>query len=130
MAIDFVQPLVRVLLCTVATLFGLLTIGAGSRVMLGADPGYVVYQPLLLYNTVMGLGYLATAFIGWRSSIHGRNGAASIFGLNLLVLAGVFLLYSFGADIAVDSLHAMTLRTVVWLALLFGFWWLARKTPN
>lgn len=119
--------LVGALVCGVAALFGLLTLFAGGRVLLGADPGYVVYLPLLVFNTGMGLVYLAVALIGWRDPVHGRGGAALVFGLNLLVLVGIFILHSSGAAIAADSLRAMTLRTVVWLVLLAGFWWLARK---
>jgi hypothetical protein len=44
----------------VAAVFGLATIVAGGRVLTGwSDPGYVVYRPLLIYNTAMGVAYLA-----------------------------------------------------------------------
>jgi hypothetical protein len=124
---DTAGRVIRAVACSAAALFGLITIVAGGRVMLGADPGYVVYQPLLIYNTMMGLLYVAVAVIAWRNPAHGRNGAALIFGLNLLVLIGIYLLHSSGAGVAIDSLHAMTLRTAVWLTLLVGFWLLARK---
>jgi len=130
MTTDTAHRMVRLVFCGVAALFGLLTVVAGSRVLLGADPGYVVYRPLLVYNTVMGLVYLAVAFIGWRNPARGRDGAALVFGLNLLVLVGVYLLHASGAGVAVDSLRAMSLRTIVWLALLAGFWWLARKARD
>jgi hypothetical protein len=38
-----------------AILFGVATIIAGVRVLAGADPGYTVFQPLLIYNTAMGI---------------------------------------------------------------------------
>lgn len=118
---------IRAVVCGVAALFGLLTIFAGGRVLLGVDPGYVVYPPLLVFNTVMGPVYVAVAVLGWRNPVHGRSGAALVFGLNLLALAAIFVLHSSGTAIAVDSLRAMTLRAVVWLALLTGFLWLARR---
>lgn len=127
MASETSQRLTRALLCGVATAFGLLTIIAGGRVLLGADPGYVVYQPLLVFNTVMGLVYVTVAVIGWRKPAQGRNGAALVFGLNLLALVGIYALHASGAAIAVDSLRAMSLRTGVWLLLLAGFWWLAHR---
>lgn len=34
-------------LAFIAILFGIATIFAGGRVLLGADPGYVVFRPLL-----------------------------------------------------------------------------------
>jgi len=43
-----------------AVIFGLATVTAGGRVLLGySEPGYVVYQPLLIYNTLMGFVYVA-----------------------------------------------------------------------
>ncbi|MFW5927416.1 MAG: hypothetical protein ACOCSR_05125 [Wenzhouxiangella sp.] len=122
--------MVRVLLCGVAAAFGLLTVIAGGRVLLGADPGYVVYQPLLVFNTVMGLLYVAVAVMAWHKPVQGRNGAALIFGLNLLALIGIYVLHAYGAAIALDSLRAMSLRSGVWLVLLAGFWWLARWTRS
>lgn len=98
---------------------------------MGADPGYEVFRPLLVYNTVMGLVYVAGGVIAWRSLRPGRNVAAGIFVLNLAILLGVFWLYSTGGGIAVESLRAMTFRSAVWLVLFTALWWLARKTgPN
>jgi len=106
----------------VAVLFGVATLFAGGRVLLGGDPGYVVFRPLLLYNTVMGAVYIAAGVTIWRNLVRGRYAAGAIFLLNLLVLAGIVLLYRGGTEVAVDSLRAMTLRTVVWLALLVATW--------
>jgi hypothetical protein len=105
------------LAAAVAVVFGLVTLGAGSRVLLGADPGYVVYRPLLLYNTAMGLAYLAAGLAIWRSPRAGAVAGGTIFILNLLVLAGIVVLFARGGAVAPDSLRAMTLRTVVWLVL-------------
>lgn len=110
----------------VAGLFGVVTIIAGGRVLLGSDPGYLVFRPLLLYNTVMGVVYLAAAIAIWRSVVRGRAVAGAIFGLNLVVLLGIALIYRRGGAVAVDSLRAMTLRTVVWLALYLAVSWLVR----
>lgn len=113
-------------LITVAVLFGLLTIFAGTRVLLGTDPGYIVFRPLLIYNVVMGIVYVAAGIIAWRNINQGMNVAATIFVLNFIVLTVIFFLYKEGSAIAVDSLRAMTLRTVVWLTLSTGFWMLCR----
>lgn len=101
----------------VAVLFGLATLVAGSRVLLGTDPGYVVYRPLLVYNTIMGVAYLAAGVAIWRGLRGGVYPAATIFVLNLSVLVGVTILRSRGGAIAEDSLRAMTLRTLVWLVI-------------
>jgi len=114
------------LLAVVAGAFGLVTILAGAKVMAGSDPGYIVYRPLLIYNTAMGAAYLATAFMAWQHPGRGKMWAAAIFTLNLLVLGGVGYLYSVGGAVAIHSLRAMALRTVVWLLLFLGWAWTSR----
>jgi hypothetical protein len=119
--------IVRILATCIAVLFGVATIFAGSRVLLGSDPGYEVFRPLLVYNTAMGVAYLAAGIAIWRSVDAGRYAAGVIFLLNLLVLVGIVVIYGSGGGVAVDSLRAMTLRTVVWLALFIAASWLARS---
>lgn len=111
----------------VAVLFGLATIFAGGRVLLGADPGYVVFRPLLIYNVGMGLAYIAAGLLIRRNLRHGRLTAAAIFGLNLVVLAVIVVLYRSGEAIAGDSLRAMTFRTAVWLILFLALVWGSRR---
>jgi hypothetical protein len=111
----------------IAILFGVATLFAGGRVLRGADPGYQVFQPLLVYNTVMGAAYLAAGVTLWRSASAGRYAAGVIFLLNLLVLAAIVLVYRSGGGVAVDSLRAMTLRTTVWLVLFASVSWLVRS---
>lgn len=116
----------QMLIVAIAVLFGIATLFAGGRVLLGFDPGYVVFRPLLVYNTTMGAAYVAAGVIIGRSVIRGRSAAGAIFLLNLLVLVGIILVYRSGGAVAVDSLRAMTLRTAVWLALFLVTLWLVR----
>ena len=112
----------------VAVIFGLATVIAGGRVRMGySEPGYVVYQPLLIYNTVMGFVYVAAGAAIWYNLHRGRYAAFAIFALNLIVLGGVFFLYASGGAIAVDSLRAMTLRTSVWFVLSLVLTWKTRR---
>ncbi len=127
MSTDRPVRLVQALAAGVAVLFGVATLFAGGRVLLGSDPGYVVFRPLLFYNTAMGVAYVLTGVAIWRCLARGRLAAGAIFVLNLLVLAGIVLVYRSGGAVAVDSLRAMTLRTVVWLALFLVTTWLARR---
>jgi predicted anti-sigma-YlaC factor YlaD len=111
----------RVLLAAVAIGFGLLTLVAGARVRGGADPGYVVLRPLLLFNTAMGVAYVTAGVTLLRSAAWGKRAAGTIFVLNLLALATVLAHYaSSSGTVAGESLGAMTLRTAVWLALFLG----------
>jgi len=121
------RRLIQYILALVAILFGLVTVFAGTRVLLGTDPGYIVFRPLLIYNTVMGFAYIVAGIMTWRSLVRGRQAAAAIFVLNLLVLAAIGTLYATGGAVAVESVRAMTLRSVVWFALFVGLTWLGRK---
>lgn len=118
--------LARGILALVAAAFGVLTIVVGGRVLTGADPGYIVFRPLLIYNTAMGVAYLVAGITMLRSLEAGRRAAAAIFLLNLLVLAVIGYLYATGSAVAVDSVRAMTFRTGVWLILFLGLAWLGR----
>lgn len=119
--------IVQRILALVAVLLGVVTVLAGARVLLGADPGYVVYRPLLVYNTGMGLAYVGAGVAAWRSLAVGRRAAAAIFALNVLVLGAIGARFAIGGDVAVQSVLAMTLRTLAWLALLLAFAWLGRR---
>lgn len=115
----------RMITALVAIVFGVVTVFAGGRVLLGADPGYVVLRPLLGYNTLMGVAYVIAGVLIWRSTTLGTWAAGLIFGLNLVVLVGILMVYRTGGAVAVDSLRAMTFRTVVWLVLFVAAWRLA-----
>lgn len=120
-------PILKGVLVLIAVLFGGVTLVVGTRVLLGADPGFVVYRPLLIYNTIMGLAYIAAGLLAWRHVAKGRQAAGAIFVLNAVVLGIIGYLYQSGGAVAMESVRAMTLRTVVWLLLLVGWAWLARK---
>jgi hypothetical protein len=117
----------QLLAAAIAVLFGVATLFASGRVLLGSDPGYVVFRPLLIYNTIMGVAYLAAGITIWRSLSVGKYAAGAIFLLNILVLLGIIVVYQSGGAVAVDSLGAMTLRTVVWLVLFLVTSWLGRS---
>lgn len=120
------RELIRALLSLVAILFGIVTVVAGSRVHLGADPGYHVFRPLLIYNTVIGVVYIAAGLVAWFSVRQGGVVAAAIFALNLVVLGVIGWLYGIGEAVAIESVRAMILRTAVWLVLVLGLVWLDR----
>lgn len=117
---------VKYLASAIAILFGAVTLFAGGRALVGIDPGYQVFVPLLAYNTVMGLAYIAVGLAIWRSPRLGRAGAHTIFMLNVVVLITIVLIYSTGGAVAVDSLQAMSFRTAVWMALFLATAWTVR----
>ncbi len=94
---------------------------------MGSDPGYTVFRPLLIYNTAMGIAYVAAGTIAWRSLDRGKYTAAAIFALNLAVLGAIGYLYTAGSVVAVESLRAMAFRTGVWLLLFLGLAWMSPR---
>jgi predicted permease len=101
----------------VALLFGLLSVIAGGRVLLGADPGYVAYTPLVIFNTLMGFAYIAAAVVIRGSAERGRRTARAIVLLNLVVLVFVVVSWAASGPIAVDSVRAMAFRAAVWIGI-------------
>ncbi len=114
------------IVAVIAVLFGLASLAAGGSVLAGRDPGYLVYRPLLVFNTIMGLFYMAAGLLAWRGSPAARTVAAGIVGVNALVLAYIVFLYRSGGGAAIDSVRAMVLRTSVWLVLLLLLLWAGR----
>ena len=125
----YVRIIQRVLALAAAS-FGLVTIIAGVRVLAGSDPGYIVFRPLLIYNTAMGIVYVAAGIIAWRSLDRGKHAAVAIFVLNFLMLAAIGFLYTTGSAVAIESLLAMTFRTVVWFVLFLGLAWMSHRNHS
>lgn len=95
--------------------FGVLTVVAGGSVLLELrDPGYPVFGPLLVFNTVMGLFYILAGALVLARRRAGRLAAGSIGMVNLAVLAAILVVPD---PVARESLGAMAVRTVVWLLI-------------
>jgi hypothetical protein len=98
-----------------ATGFGLLSLFAGGRVLLGlSTPDHAIVQPLLLFNTVMGAVYIAVALRIRADAARGRVGAGAVAVLNLVVWLALIGYAATGATVAADSLVAMGIRSAVW----------------
>ncbi|MCC7053224.1 MAG: hypothetical protein IT355_08130 [Gemmatimonadaceae bacterium] len=112
-------PRVVAVVAVVAVVFGVATLAAGGAVLAGRDPGYLVYRPLVVFNTLMGALYIGAGVVAWRRARMDRAAAAGIAGANLLVLLFVAYLHSSdGGTVAIDSVRAMAFRTGVWVLLL------------
>lgn len=119
------QPQHRLLLrrsmAVIAIIFGLLTIFAGSRILFGGvNPGYLVFKPLLIFNTVMGVAYVLAGVALWRDLPSSLRTVGMVLAINLVALGIIGVLYASGDNVAPDSLRAMTLRCTVWFVLLMG----------
>jgi len=113
----------------IAALFGLASVFAGGRVLLGlVDPGYVVLLPLVAFNTVMGIVYIAVARRIRSDAGRGRAAAAGVAVLNLGVLVAVLGFAVAGGTVASQSLAAMTLRTGVWGGIFLALTYVVRRS--
>lgn len=117
----------QLLIALIAAAFGVLTLFVGTRVPRGADPGYVVFRPLLVYNVVMGAVYVLAGVLIRHGAALGKWLAGGIAGLNALVLAGIVWLQASGGAVAVESVRAMAFRTGVWVLLFGSVVWLGRR---
>lgn len=119
--------IIQGLLSIIPVLFGITTIIVGISVVAGSDPGYKVFRPLLIYNTVMGFAYVVAGIFAWRNFNKGKYAAGVILIMNILVLGTISYLYFSGYDVAIESVRAMILRTVIWFFIFIGLNWLNHK---
>jgi len=111
-----------------AALFGIATLLAGGRVLTGAsEPGYVVFAPILIFNTIMGGVYLGGSYFLWRGHEEGRGVAAGIALVQGSALGAAIISRAAGIAIANETLGALSLRTLVWVALALIAGWAARE---
>ncbi len=111
-----------------ALVFGVLTLFAGGRMLFGlGEAGYAVVQPVLVFNTVMGVVYIAVAVIALRHVDLGRRAALGVVLVNAAVLVALGLIRMRGGTVANETLIAMALRTMVWMGIVFL---LARAYPR
>ena len=121
----------QILTAIVAIVFGLFTVFAGSRVLLEiSDPGYALFLPLLIFNTVMGFIYITAGILIWRNIHKGVVESKMIFLLNLAVFCIILLLFFTGEKVAVESVMAMGFRTVVWGIIFWSVKKLKRYSSN
>lgn len=104
---------------------GVVTIAEGSGVLLGVvEPPYTVLLWLLIYNVTTG-GIALAAGIGlWLSRSWAAHLSSGIAGAHSLILMILWLLPLLGTTVAGQSLHAMMVRSGLWIVLA----WAARKT--
>lgn len=99
-----------------AVLFGLVTIVAGGRLLLGlGEAGYPVVRAVLAFNTAMGAAYVAVAAMIHHSALNGKRGAVWIVLANVAVLIALVVYASVGGEVARETFAAMTVRTVFWI---------------
>ena len=111
------RPILMKVASILAFIIGAMAILAGGRVLLGQDPGYYVIDWLVLYNYTAGvLTVSITAILIWVNHRLARPAAIVTFSAHALVM--LILLLAYQSVVAPDSIVAMTLRLIVWAAIL------------
>lgn len=107
----------------IASGFSLLTIFEGSRVLLNiVQPDYIVLQWLLIYNVVMGVVGVATSVVIWMNHRTARTFTVIIMLAHFVVLLVVATMFLSNGHVSEHSIHAMILRTGIWLLITFLAW--------
>lgn len=102
----------------IALIIGAMAVFAGGRVLLGTLPDYYVIDWLPVYNFTAGVvTVFVTAVLLWKRHRLAKHVALITFTAHTLVMT--ILLVAYQPVVAPDSLRAMSLRIVVWLAILF-----------
>ncbi len=108
---------------TVAALFSLLTIVEGSQVLLGlTQQEYIVFTPLLIYNVVMAIVGLFIGGMIWVNHKKALTITSIVTALHLIVLIVVAVIFISDGPVAMHSVQAMTIRSVIWLAITLVTW--------
>ena len=98
-----------------ALFIGIMSVFAGSKVLLGIDTkDYTILTWLVIYNVIMGAVSLYAAFLIWKSDYRANNMITIILVLHLLVL---LYLNFISENAAHESKMAMVFRTVIWLVI-------------
>ncbi len=98
-----------------ALFIGVMSVFAGSKVLLGMDSkDYNVLTWLVSYNVIFGLISIITSYFIWKNSSKGNYLILFILIMHFMV----FMYLKFFSDtVAIESIKAMIFRTSIWLLI-------------
>jgi len=109
------MKILKKIAAVLALFIGVMSVFAGSKVLLGIDAkDYNTLTWLIVYNVIMGVVSLYAAFLIWKSDYRANNIITIILALHLLVL---LYLNFISENAAHESKMAMVFRTVIWLVI-------------
>ncbi len=109
------MKILKKLAAILALFIGVMSVFAGSKVLLGIDSkDYNVLTWLVSYNVILGVISIITAYFIWKDISKGKNLTLFILIMHFMV----FLYLKFFSDnVAMDSIKAMIFRTSIWLLI-------------
>ena len=101
--------------CILAFFIGIMSIVAGSKVLLGIDSkNYTVLNWLVTYNVIFGLISIIVAFLIWTKHKFIKKAVAFILASHILLL--IYLNF-FSDNVASESINAMVFRVSIWTVI-------------
>ncbi len=100
---------------TLALFIGLMSVFAGSKVLLGIDTkDYTILTWLVLYNVFFGVISIFVAYLIWQNKVLAKN-------LTLFILVMHFMVFIYlkflSTTVANESIGAMLFRTGIWVTI-------------
>ncbi|MDP2207543.1 MAG: hypothetical protein Q8K98_02050 [Bacteroidota bacterium] len=125
------KTLFRKIAAGIAVIFSILTTVDGFQVLLGiSKPDYIVLQPLLIYNVIMGVVGVIVGVMLWLNRERALKLAVIVTSMHLIVLALVSMMHLAGGAVALHSVKAMGLRSIVWLGIVWLTWMSKKHSTN
>jgi len=100
---------------TLALFIGLMSVFAGSKVLLGIDAkDYNILTWLVSYNVIFGVLSIFGAYLIWQSKTIAKNLTLFILAMHFMVF--IYLKF-FSTTVATESIGAMLFRTGIWIVI-------------
>ena len=109
------QKFLHIIGALLALFLGIMSTFAGTSVLFGAESkDYNVLQWLVVYNVVLGVISIVTAFLIWKNLSISKKLILVILGMHF----SIFLYLKFISEtVAVESIQAMVFRVSVWVVI-------------
>lgn len=106
-------PLYRIISSTLAIMLGLMTVFAGTKVLLEIDiKDYNVLIWLVSYNVVLGAISIVVAYFIFKNFKNAKQWVLFVLAMHSIVL---LYLKFYSNEVASESIKAMTFRVGVWI---------------
>ncbi len=122
------MKITQIIALSLSGIIGIMSVISGSSMLLGLkEVSYSVLNWLVVYNVILGILSVITAFFIWKNFELSKKMIALILCSHTVVLT---YLYFFSEMVATESIKAMIFRVVVWLLIFFLAYRLKCKKSN
>lgn len=98
-----------------ALIIGVMSVFAGSKVLLGFDlKNYNVLNWLVIYNVIFGIISIAASYLIWKRHLIAKKAIVFVLSAHTII---VLYLNFFNETVASESIKAMSFRISVWIII-------------